>query len=336
MNRQHGGPLADSTRGILIAGVPLPAAGPGIAQVLDSFRQWTESEISTVTDRVGNARADASGVRSKTGGVKDVVATAKSNLDVLSDNRLDTISSVREEGAGRLREEPARAAGFAGSGGCGSPSPCFEFRAILLQFLDDLPAISNELIGPDLGPALMPRIDFQQQRRAIENAPPFALHPVYRATTIGGNFFESGILDITGRIRTGAQIAMPAQATDEAGLQSCDFTSAHPNLVRAASFAIATSPLALRLSGQTMGTLGETLALGGPKEVGVHGYFKINFHDNRKKKWGRRADAVGELVAKPSVAMDNRLVYCAALAQEANLRSAMERNLFPANRRKLR
>jgi primosomal replication protein N len=310
------------------------ASGPASAQIFDFERAWDDAEISGVLHNAGALRSSADTLNKRTGGVGDVVRVAKDNLDILSDNFHEVLAHARAEAAQLLEEEMTAATEFAGPNGCASPSPCHEFRGNLLRLLDDLGSIAGTLVRLELdpsGPNLL--MDFQRERQLIAQAPPFALYPFYRAMTLGGDLFASGLLGTTARASDGLVVANAVLVEDAvAGFETCRLVQEHTPLVREASFKLLDVAVKLKIVAAAMNAEGETRYLANTKRMGVHGYFAVHFENNRAGKGGVIVDAVAEVVGKVSTALDDQLIYCAALWQRDSVMAAVEANNSPRNR----
>jgi hypothetical protein len=332
-------------------GLMLILAVSSQAQILDFFRDWSSSEITSILNNAGSARDKASSIKNKTGGVKAVVDTARSSLQALSGNTLDAVQDARESGSEQISAEIALSQAFVGDNNCAAYSPCDDFRNNMLLLLNDLTDIANSLTSLDAtSAALGVQLDLSRAKKLIQSAPGAALYPIHRAMNDSGGQFLSGVLSMTSQVKENMVTAgaildptiLPAsQLNSMAAFSSqfaelpdtCSYVLTVPNVARATSFSILSAAITLKIVGKSLSALGETLVLGGPKEVGVHGYFKINFHDNKKKKYSVYVDGIADLLAKTSVAIDNKLIYCAALGNRVDLVQALQSTIFPANRR---
>ena len=353
MKARHSASPSRPLATLFLAAALVVGGTTGKAQLLDVFRDWTGEEISDILDRVRSARDKAAAIRGRTEGVKDVVETARENFTALSGNVLDAVDDARDTAGTLLGEEMSRARNFSGGANCGAGSTCDEFRNDLLTLLDDMSDIYSTLLQIDAA-AVQPgiEVDLPLVRAAVQTIPGLALYPVYRAMTEGGDLFGSGLLELTARAREDLDFARTAlasngsaatapttrveasiipglDATSIAAFNSCDIFIATPDQVRRTSLNLVSTAIVLKVVGKALDGAGETLVLGGPKEVGVHGYFKINFHDNKKKQLGGLFDLAADLLGLVSSALDYRLVRCAAVAERYHVLQALWGNHNP-------
>lgn len=326
-----------------------PSARDADAQLIDFFRPWEDSEITEVLQNAKSARDKAGAVAGKTSGVDGIVALARDNFDALGQDLLEAVEDVRSDGAALLAQELEAAREFAAD--CSPGSTCDTFRVDLLTLLRDLAEIYNTLVELDevsAPPAL--QVDFARAEQAVQRAPALALYPLFVAMSSTASSFGNGILALTSRLKEDLAVARAAlsfenplsqpsrrsaaaRAIDLPSKESCDYVLAVPNAVRAASFSLLSTAIALKMIGKVLDARGETDAFGRTK-VGVHGYALMVFTDNRQKKFGTYIGAVADMVGKASAAVDNKLVYCAAVGQRANVLQALEDSAFPSTRRR--
>lgn len=284
----------------------------GLSTQAGIFRQWEDTEISDVKNRVATAKDRA----------VEIVDKARAGFNKVTGQMRDMIDEAVSDLSDELQDQLDGRNDFLGPGrDCGPGTECDGFRGDLVQLLTNMERLTNTMFeatpvdaSTDYGPAIA----------LVESAPGRALYPLYRVMNNENSIFGSRFVDLVGDLADDVktlsddlQLGDAARGGSRADV--CQTILDHADGFESAITGVASVSGAVKLVGKALVAAGQTSI--DEKDVGIHGYVHLTLKNNRKKKYGNALDGLADFGLALSSYASNKLRYCTVLQTRDDLLS---------------
>jgi hypothetical protein len=283
---------------VLGLAVPLPATA--------GFRDWDESEITEILDKVTTARDRAIEIANRVrSGVNELTSEIRDRID-------EGVADLKRDFDDEIDGRDA----FLGAGGdCLGASPCARFRSDIVDLLGNIEMLANTMFG------LTPTgadLEYQRTIDQIQAVPGRALYPLYRTLAEENHLFTSDFVGSLGDLADDLRVlqqgleapAAPSPGAEAAMPGSCRQILDNAEAFDRSAFGVTAVAGAVKLVGKLMIAAGETSV---DSQAGLHGYVHVALKNNRLKKVGTALDGMADMALAYSSYATNKLRYCTVL-----------------------